>query len=258
MNNIFNLRRFGLLWVKYYTDNQRTLLITLLFMLVFPTVAWALTGSISIGGILLGGLIFVFASSSLLFRDFDRGGLRIGTLMLPASVFEKYLFLFLNLIVLNGLALLIFRFDAQLCQWVGWTRYESFDWGRLSAGEVGLIFSFFALMHASVLFSRIVFRRRMILGFLYIAVYMGVMAKLVVGIPEWMGITQSFSGTGNPISDFGLTLSPMAEVPKVRFTYLVSVFSQPLRETLGWILVWSQPVILWVAAYFKLKESQVK
>lgn len=257
MNNTFSFRRFGLLWAKYYTDHGRTLLWTLAFMLVVPTVAFVLTGKVSFAAIVFATLIFSFGVAGLVFRDFDRDRSRIGAMMLPASLLEKYLFLALNLLLVIVLGFLFFWFDACLASWAGWVRLKPADWVGFSAADYGFFLFWVALLHASILCSRVVFRRRMILGFLCLALYMGLLVKLIMWIPEVAGIPQSFMFSGS-IFDLGLIQSPEVTIGQTRLNYQLSVFSPCVRQTLGWIIAWSQPVALWVVGYFKLKESQIK
>lgn len=135
MNEIFNIRRFGALTVKFYRENMKTnlLFITVLALLTFLCVCkfnpfrieyFSLYEDVTqrmrdfytrvFWGVLWASSLFVAVYS---FREVMSKHKAVNALLLPASVFEKYLLVFLHsTVVILLLNLLVFYSTASLAR----------------------------------------------------------------------------------------------------------------------------------------------
>jgi hypothetical protein len=77
---------------------------------------------------------------------------------------------------------------------------------------------------------------------------------LFQGMPQWLGMPKSTT-TGFP---FFLEMKIFVWNEGVNLWQTVSWASEDLARTLEWLFSVSLPVVLWVAAYFKFKELEVR
>lgn len=135
MNEIFNIRRFGALTVKFYRENMKTNLLFIVVLALFTFFCVCKFNPFRIEyfslyedvaqrmrdfytrvfwGVLWGSSLFVTVYS---FREVMSKHKAVNALLLPASVFEKYLLVFLHsTVVILLLNLLVFYSTASLAR----------------------------------------------------------------------------------------------------------------------------------------------
>jgi hypothetical protein len=77
---------------------------------------------------------------------------------------------------------------------------------------------------------------------------------LILGMPQWLGMPKDTT-TGFP---FFLEMKMFEWNDGANLWQTISWASEDLARTLEWLISVSLPVVLWVAAYFKFKELEVR
>lgn len=258
MNNFFSLRRFGWLFLKHTREHIRTYLMSLFvllgvlvlagffffFVLPEPPDTGFQEASYAIM-LFLAGTIF----TSTVFQDFGDRTRAIPALTLPASGFEKFLVGWLYsyvifILVYTGVFYLALS---------GLVAAKNSDTGKhfplFSPWEPDIIlaFVFFSVLHAVALFGSAFFRKLHFIktGFIFFIV-------LVVTVVSNSIFLKAI--TGLPIVKMAIPFG-FAHFFINEKDYSVGVMGRGPLIDMGTLML--AAVLLWVAAYFKLKEKQV-
>jgi hypothetical protein len=253
----FSFDRFGRLFIKHTADHYKTYLMS-----------WA----VLIGVLVLGGILFIYALpdamnvsfqialyvmvmlaagsifTSNLFADYGDKKKAISTLTLPASHFEKYLVawvysapLFLIVYTASFYGVLIFLLRLK----PGGEHERIFS--VISDNPAGFkIYIVYGLLQAvafygAIYFDKLHFIKTAFAFFITIAVLM-IGNKYLLG---WM--------TGHKVR-------PNVPFGEMRFTeqmHNIVIRTSPQYDWITQYLVIAFILLLWVAAYFRLKEKQV-
>lgn len=258
MNNFFSLKRFCRLFVKHTTEHYRTYLMSI---------------AVLIGVIVLGGSFLVFVVqempdtgfqtaaftilmliagtlfTSTIFADFGDKNRAIPALTLPASSFEKFLVGWVYsypifLVVYTGVYYLSL---IGLGATKHWDPNQHFTLFSLHQGEVLVFFVLYSLMHAIAIFGAILFRNIHFIktGF---AFFIGIGALMIVNTLFLKLLT-------------GLSILKLA-VPFGFLNFNVgpkyySIGTEGPGSQFVLIVLAATTILIWVAAYYRLKEKQV-
>ncbi|HEY9001745.1 MAG TPA: hypothetical protein VIM89_10360 [Mucilaginibacter sp.] len=253
MNNFFSLKRFCRLFVKHTVEHYRTYLMSIavltgvillggsfLFFIVPEPPDTAFQTAAFIILMLIAGCIF----TSTVFMDFGEKNKAIPALTLPATAFEKFL---VGWIYSYPVFLLVYTAIFYLVVGsLGVTRHH-FVLFSLQQGEMPALFVLFSILHAITLFGAILFRNLHFIktGFTFFISYAlllicnTVFLKLITGL-----------AIVKPAMPYGFL--NFNEGPKY---YSISA-DGPDSLTIM-ITIMLVTVLIWTAAYFRLKEKQV-
>jgi len=256
MNDIFNTKRFGLLFIKQLSEHYKTYLMGLA----------VLTGVMLVGGsffvyltpvvldlgtqVVLFGTIYFLAGTiftSTIFADVSDKKKAISYLTLPASHFEKFLvgwvvsFLLFSLVYIAcfyGILMILLH----LKQWPG-QRTEVLN---LFIEPASITFIAFAMLHSFSIWGAVFFEK---LHFIKTA-FCFFIAVVALSLANTSFIEALI---GREVR----TATPFSSISFFENNRYVGVDSA--RQTdplLGWVLI-AVAIIFWVAAYYRLKEKQV-
>ncbi|RYE24086.1 MAG: hypothetical protein EOP42_22640 [Sphingobacteriaceae bacterium] len=259
MNQTFNLNRFSMLFKKHVIENYKTYLMSVgvlagILFLWLGLSAYFNEGFLPIGsqmgcfvsGLLLGGCIF----TSLIFADLGNKKEAISALTLPASTLEKYL---VNWIVSFLMFSIIFTgvFYAVAAIVIGL--------GHSSSGRENLLLNIFSdeqkayygfiiytVLHAVVFLGAIYFEKLHFIKTAF-AFFIGVFLLSVVNRPILSAMfDQHVNGTSifSPVNISNGKESFQIHAPDVE-THTEAIIA-------GLVVL-----ILWISAYYKLKEKEV-
>ena len=258
MNNFFSLKRFCRLFVKHTVEHYRAYLMSIA----------VLTGVILLGGsflffivleppdpgfqtacfimlMLIAGTIF----TSTVFDDFGEKNKAIPALTLPATAFEKFLvgWIYSYPIFLVVYTAIFYMALGGLGITKHWDANHHFVLFSLQQGEMPVLLVLYSILHAISLFGAILFRNLHFIktGFTFFISY-GVLLicntvflKVITGL----GIIKLAMPFGFLNFDVG---------PKY---YSISADGPDSLVVL--ITVMLVTLLIWTAAYFRLKEKQV-
>ncbi len=257
MNNIFNAKRFGRLFIKHSTEHYKSYLMSF----------GVLVGVLSLGigfftyinndepmnialqtGIfaiilMLAGTMF----TSNIFSDIGDKKKAIPALTLPASHFEKYLLGWLYSYVIFQLVFLavyppIIAIILNTRHWP--VRFEVFNvFHQRGLGSVLLVF---AMMHAIAMCGAIFFNKLHFIKTAFIF-FIGVMLLMLANTP----IIEMLIGRDI------VAAVPFAQVNFYEGHDFFSIVPSGNMDAFFTCLTTGLAVILWAAAYFRLKEKQV-
>jgi hypothetical protein len=255
MNNIFNINRFGRLFVKHTVEHYKGYLMSLSvllgvmllggsFIVYMIEVPMESNLQLAIFGIvlLLAGTMF----TSTIFADFGDKNKAMTALTLPASHFEKFLVAWLYsfglfVVIYTGCFYLVMLFLVSVKHFPG--QHEGIlnifhrDWFPL--------YLLFAFMHSIAFCGAIFFKKLHFIKTAFIF-FIGLAILIVVN----KGFQQILLGK-----------DVMMNIPfgGVRFTdnNKVDINLTAAQETNIYLLLGGLALIFWTAAYFRLKEKQV-
>jgi len=259
MNEVFNFRRFRRLFVKHTIEHYRTYLMAVAVLVgvlllggsfIFymmsdppdPGFQTAVFGSL----LLIAGTLF----TSTVFSDYGDKNKAIPALTLPATALEKFLVGWLYsypifLVVYTGafyLALLGLSSSRH------WGEGQHFHLLNLRQQEMGALFLVYSVLQAVSLFGAVFFRKLHFIktGFTFfialgVAIFLNTLFLKIV------------TGLGNvklalPFTFFNFYIHD-------RF-YSISL-NDPGTAMLIWLVMMLVTLLIWIAAYFRLKEKQV-
>jgi len=259
MNQTFNLNRFAALFKKHTVENYKTYLMSvgvlagllILFMGIFAFTndGFLLLGfqeGIFVVFLLLAGCIF----SSLAFADLGDKKKAIPALTLPASHFEKYLVSWLySFLIFQLVYVVLFYLIAAIVINFGHdvpgrenVLLDLFDKDRIAY----MAFVLYPILHAVILFGAIYFEKLHFIksGF---AFFIGIFLLGLLNRPIIASMIDH--------KIIGTTIFSPLEITDGK-TYWEIRPAEIQNQTVG-IIIGILVVLMWVSAYFKLKEKEV-
>jgi len=255
MNNIFNINRFGRLFVKHTVENYKSYLMSLIvlmgvmvlggsfliYMIEAPMDRGLQTALFSMI-LLLAGTIF----TSTIFSGYGDKKKAVALLTLPASHFEKYLvawvysFLLFIILYTAGFYLIVsFAINVK--------HFPGHQDGVINFFKTPVVqmYILYALMHAvafygAIFYDKLHFIKTAFLFFISVGLLIAINKILLSAfIPKPVDITVPFGDL---------------RIESAQQTFEINVSYQDY-----WMIavVSVLAVILWVAAYYRLKEKQV-
>ncbi|WP_124580560.1 hypothetical protein [Pedobacter sp. KBW06] len=259
MNNIFSFRRFSLLFSKHTTEYYKTYLLSavvLFFLLTLGLgfVCYKSGGSISEKGQFAVFLLaFLGAGSiftSIIFADFGDKRKSISMLTLPVSTFEKYLVAWLYSFVIFQLVFLLSFYVVDFLVLTIGKSWRDQEFRLLNVfsprGEYRFGFLFYMLFHSlaflgAIFFEKIHFMKTAFVVFLLSALIFLVNQPIALALFDVkLEKVVPFVGLGIIEGGRYYNVDPL---PSIR----------PVMLSLSFTIV----VLLWIGAYFKLKEKEV-
>ncbi|NQX42953.1 hypothetical protein SAMN05421820_113207 [Pedobacter steynii] len=259
MNNTFSFRRFSLLFSKHTTEYYKTYLLSVAVLLGLLTAILGFSSYVSGGPIhekaqlaifwvfLLGaGSIF----TSMIFSDFGDKRKSISMLTLPVSHFEKYLVAWLYSFVIFQLVFVLSFYAVDFIVLLIGNSGKSQGLKILnvfSAEEnYRLVFLFYAILHSLAFLGAIFFEKIHFIKTAFVVLLLCLLAVLI----------------NQPIADALFDAKLAKVVPFVSLGveeggryYLIRPL--PSIEPVMFGLSLSCIALLWIGAYFKLKEKEV-
>lgn len=259
MNNIFSLRRFSLLFNKHTTEYYKTYLLSVAVLLGLLAAALGFSSYVS-GGVIhekvqiaifwffmLGvGSIF----TSMVFSDFGDKRKSISMLTLPVSHFEKYLVAWLySFVIFQLIFVLSFYAVDYLILLIGNSgKNQGLKIINVFSSEqdYAFVFLFYAIFHSLAFLGGIFFEKIHFIKTAFVVLLLCLLAVLI----------------NQPIADALFDVKLAKVVPFVSLGieeggryYLVRPL--PSIEPVMFGLSLSCIALLWIGAYFKLKEKEV-
>ncbi|MDP9078564.1 MAG: hypothetical protein M3O71_14120 [Bacteroidota bacterium] len=256
MNNVFNLKRFGRLFKKQFSEHYKTYLMALSVLLGVMLVGgsflvYLIGEPIDLGmQVVLFVVIFYLAGTiftSTIFADTGNHTKAIAYFTLPASHFEKFLvgWLFSYVIftlVYTGSFYLILLFLLNIKHWPN----QHITVLNIFSGQTQILFIAFSLLHSISIWGAIFFKRLHFIKTAFCFFISVVMLTLV--------------NTSFIESMVGREVRPATPFSNIMFyennRNIAVAVSRHDDTLIFWILV-SVTVVFWVAAYYRLKERQV-
>lgn len=257
MNNFFNLRRFGLLFVKHTAEHIRTYLMSIavlagvvllggsfvFFIIPGPPDAGLQTACF-VMLMLMSGTIF----TSTVFSDYGIRNKAIPAITLPASAFEKYLVGWLYsypifITVYTGVFFIILTTLGHLGHW----HQMHFQPMALSQPDVFMVVVIYSVLHSVSLFGAIFFNKlhfiktgfAFFIGYALLLLFNTLVLKMITGL-DVIKLALPFGFLNFNVGD--------------------KFYSVSTDKGMNWMilcLLLVASVLIWVAAYFRLKEKQV-
>jgi hypothetical protein len=255
MSNLFNVKRFGRLFLKHGTEHYKAYLMSLL----------VLVGVMMLGGcflvymieapmdtalqtVMFGSIYFLAGTmfTSTIFADFGDQKKAVSSLTLPASNFEKFLVGWLFSLVLFSLVYtatfyLILLILINL-QHIPNAPHRIID---VLAGQYVMIFVIFALLHAITIFGAIFFKKLHFIKTAFCFFISVAMATLLNTIFLQLLLGHRI----RPAIPFGFVVVIEDNVAPIEGSNLSGMM-------IMWMII-IIALIFWVAAYYRLKEKQV-
>jgi hypothetical protein len=256
MNNLFNLKRFGRLFVKHTAEHYKSYLMSLTVLIGVMVLGgsfliYMIPGSMDTGAqsvlfasiLLLAGTIF----ASTIFTDYGEKKKSIAALTLPATHFEKYLLAWLYsfvffLLIYTGSFYLILIFLLHLKPLPGHP-VEIFNVFNNQIGYLMIIL--FALLHSIAFYGAIFYDK---LHFIKTAFVFFICFAVLILINK-IFLSLLLQQDVNPSMPFGnMRLVDNSKEIIIRLR-------QPDHDPVLWVMM-VLSLFFWVAAYFRLKEKR--
>ncbi len=259
MNQTFNIKRFSMLFKKHTIENYKTYLMSVgvlagMLLLFMGIASYGSGGYLSLGNqeaffvsfLLIAGCIF----SSMVFADLGDKKKAIPTLTLPASHFEKYLVAWLYSFVIFqllfvGLFYLIATIVINLGQNIPGREnvlLELFSVDR----KAYVAFIIYPILHAIIFFGAIYFEKLHFIKTAF-AFFIGVFLLGLINKPI---LSSMFDQKVQGSSIF----SPV-QISNGKEAF--EIHAPDVRDQTEAIVLGLVVVILWISAYYKLKEKEV-
>ncbi len=260
MNNTFNLQRFGYLLTKHTKENARTYLLSLavLAAILFSFMSFiTYTNERYLGPHLQATFYLVFKVlsgamfTSIIFSDYGSKRKSIPLLTLPVSNLERYLVSWIYSYV-------VFQIIYTICFYlVDFSVLSIANLSSVQKNEVvnivtvedskfypGLVI--FTFIHSVFFVGAIFFQNLHFIktGFVFFGSILGIILLNAPLLKLTFGSSAQFS-------------PPFNEVGVLEGTHTTWLQPAPSTELIPWVLIIVMAVILWTAAYFKLKEKEV-
>lgn len=259
MNNTFSFRRFSLLFSKHTTEYYKTYLLSAAVLFFLLTLGLGFACYKSGGTIAEKGqfvvFLFVFLGAgsiftSMIFVDFGDKRKSISMLTLPVSHFEKYLLAWLYSFVVFQLVFLLSFYTVDfLVLTIGksWRDQEFKMLDVFSArGEYRFVFLFYMVFHSLAFLGAIFFEKTHFIKTAFVVFLLSVLMFLV----NQPIVTALFDVKLEKIAPFvGLGIIEGGRYYEVNPLPSIG----PVMLSLSFTIV----VLLWIGAYFKLKEKEV-
>ncbi|WP_342329101.1 hypothetical protein [Pedobacter sp. FW305-3-2-15-E-R2A2] len=259
MNNTFSFRRFSLLFSKHTTEYYKTYLLSVAVLLGLLAAILGFSSYVSGGPIhekaqlaifwvflLSAGSIF----TSMVFSDFGDKRKSISMLTLPVSHFEKYLVAWLYSFVIFQLIFLVSFYAVDYLVLLIGNSGESQGlkiMNVFSAEEdYKLVFLFYAILHSLAFLGAIFFEKIHFIKTAFVVLLLCLLAVLV----------------NQPIADalFDVKLEkvvPFVSIGIQEGGHYYQISPLPSIEPVMFGLSLACIGLLWIGAYFKLKEKEV-
>ena len=257
MNNFFSFHRFGLLFIKHTAEHIRAYLMSIA----------VLTGVVLLGGsfiffvipgppdtglqtacfvmlMLISGTLF----TSTIFSDYGIKSKAIASITLPASAFEKYLVGWLYsypifLVVYTALFFLLLLVFGHIGHWP----HAHFMYMRLNQPDLYMVIIIYSVLHAVTIFGAIFFEKLHFIktGFSFFIAYglLLVFNTLYLKFITGLDVAKLALPFGYLNFDIGDKYYSIATKDDTNVTILV--------------VLSLAAALIWIAAYFRLKEKQV-
>ncbi|HVV55409.1 MAG TPA: hypothetical protein VHC47_08800 [Mucilaginibacter sp.] len=258
MNNFFSFQRFSRLFIKHTAEHYRIYLMSVavlagvlllggsfLFFVIPDPPDTGLQTAMFIILMLIAGTIF----TSTVFSDFGDKNKSIQALTLPATAFEKFLVGWIYsypvfLLVYSGVfyAALIGLGNAK-----HWNADQHFTIFSLQQGSIYAMLIIFSMLHAIALFGAIFFNKlhfiktgfSFLIGYALILIVNTLFLKIITGL-DVVKTAMPFGFLNFSVGDKYYSIATKG-APSLAIMIVLSVSA----------------VLIWIAAYFRLKEKQV-
>jgi hypothetical protein len=258
MNNFFSMKRFSRLFVKQTTEHYRTYLMS----------AAVLAGVMLLGGsfiffvipeppdtgmqtamfvilMLIAGTIF----TSTVFNNFGDKSQSIASITLPATAFEKFLtgWLYSFIIFMLVYSCLFYGVLAGLGHTKHWGANQHFIMLSFRRNDIFMLMVMYSILHSISIFGAIFFKKLQFIktGFVFFIGYSFIMVLNTLFLKSITGLNVAKLALPYAYLNFDVRNKYYSLAPKG----LVS-------ENVIFILM-VIAVLIWIAAYFRLKEKQV-
>jgi len=258
MNQLFNLTRFGKVFVKHTAEHYKSYLMSLTVLIGVMVLGGSFIVFVIPGGFLyvqlqssmfvvilmLAGTIF----TSTIFADFGNKNKAIASLTLPASHLEKYLVAWLYSLVIFTVVFtcsfyLILLFLINL-QHIPVQKAGIFN---VFQKPVGLqVFLLYAFLNAITLFGAILFEK---LHFIKTAFAFFISAALLILFNKTL--------LGILLGRDVMAAAPFTNASFVEHSKGITISTTGIEESHIIIPMLIITLIFWIAAYYRLKEKQV-
>ena len=260
MNNTFNLQRFGLLLSKQTKENARTYLLSLavLAAILFSFMSFVTyTNAQYLGPHLQATFYLVFKIlsgamfTSIIFNEYGNKRKSIPLLTLPVSNLERYLVSWVY-------SYIFFQIIYTICFYV--VDFSVLSIANLTAAEKNAVVNIitiedskfypglmiFTFIHSVFFLGAIFFQNLHFIktGFVFFGSVLGIILLNAPLLKLTFGDAAQFS-------------PPFNEVGILEGDQTMWLQPAPSTELIPWVLIIVMAVILWTAAYFKLKEKEV-
>ncbi|SHH06775.1 hypothetical protein [Pedobacter caeni] len=259
MNNTFSFRRFSLLFSKHTTEYYKTYLLSVIVLVCLLTLGLGLicyqTGGAIVEKAQFATFLLTFLGAgsiftSMIFADFGDKRKSISILTLPVSHFEKYLVAWLYSFVIFQVVFLISFYSVDLIVLLigkSWRDHEIKVLNVFSPrGEYLFVFLFYMVFHSlaflgAIFFEKIHFIKTAFVVFLLTGVIVLINQPMVSALFDVkLEKVVPFVSLGIRESDRYYIVDPLPSIKPVMFGLSLTIV-----------------VLLWVGAYFKLKEKEV-
>jgi hypothetical protein len=257
MNNFFSFRRFGLLFAKHTAEHIRTYLMALgvlfgVLLLGGSFIFFVIPGPPDPGLqtacfvilMLISGTLF----TSTVYSDYGIKSKAIPTITLPASAFEKFLVGWLYsypifLVVYTSVFFLTLSAMGHLGHWPG----IKFQVMTLSQPDMPMSFVVYSIMHSIALFGAIFFDKLHFIktGFTFFISYAVLMIINTVFLKAITGL------------DIVKVSMPFGFLNFMEGGKFYSISTHGDSNIIVLAIMTAFSAIIWLAAYFRLKEKQV-
>ncbi len=263
MNQTFNFRRFSMLFKKHTVENYRTYLMSIavlagILLLFMGFVSYQDKGNLPqsvqfaffMAFLLIAGCIF----TSMIFNDLGDKKKAIPALTLPASSFEKYFVGWLySFVIFQIVFVAIFYLIASIVIQIGHPTSLGSDNSVINLFSKNdfrphpyYTFIFYTFLHAITFFGAIYFERlhfiKTAFAFFIVAFLMGLLNRPI--------LSSMFNNQADGTSFF----SPIS-ISNGKTAY--SIHQVYLQDYIGAIVLGLVVLVLWISAYYKLKEKEV-
>jgi hypothetical protein len=258
VNNFFSLKRFLRLFVKQTTEHFRTYLMSVavltgvmllggsfLFFVIPEPPDTGLQTAMFVILMLTAGTIF----TSTVFNDFGDKGKAIASITLPATAFEKFM---VGWLYSYPIFMLVYTSVFYLVlMGLGSTRHWPADqhFAMLSLRQDGIFIMLvvFSVLHSIAIFGAILFRKLQFIktGFVFFMGYAFIMIFNTLFLKVITGLT---------VIKLAMPYGYLNFDVDSKYYSIATVGPASLSIIIILILV---AVLIWIAAYFRLKEKQV-
>jgi hypothetical protein len=258
MNSFFNLKRFMALFVKQTTEHYRTYLMAVgvlvgvmllggsfLFFVIHEPPDTGLQTAMFINLLLIAGTIF----TSTVFSDYGDNSKAIAAITLPATTLEKFLvgWLYSYPIFILVYTCAFYFVVAGLASTRHWLPNQHFAMLSLRQDGLLLVAIVYSLLHAMTIFGAVLFKNLQFIktGFAFFVGYALVMIinTIILKALTGLNVIKLAMPFGYLNFDVGNRYYSIA-VPSANSLWVIITL----------IVI---ALLMWVAAYFRLKEKQV-
>jgi len=258
MNNFFNLQRFSRLFIRHTAEHYRPYLMSVgvlagvlllggsfLFFVVSEPPDTGLQTAIFVVLLLVSGTIF----ASTVFSDYGDKRRAIPALTLPATTIEKFLvgWIYSYPVFLLIFSVVFYTALYGLGNAKHWNAGQHFKIFTFPEGSVLTILIIFSLLHAIALYGAVFFRNLHFIrtGFSFLVGY-GLILLLNTLLLSML--------TGLPVVKAAM---PFGYLNFMKGDHYYSIAIRGTPALVVTIVLCVTAILLWIAAYFRLKEKQV-